>query len=110
MFLGVALGAFGAHALKDKVEPYLLEVYKTGVLYHMLHALGLFAVAWMSSLSQDPKIQWAGILLIAGIIFFSGSLYVMTLTGIRVFGAVTPIGGLCFLAAWMLIFASRIKF
>lgn len=110
MFLGVALGAFGAHSLKDKVEPYLLDVFKTGVLYHLIHALGLFTVAWLSSVYQDPKITWAGICLIAGIFLFSGSLYAMTLTGIRIFGAVTPIGGVCFLAAWVLIFFSRIKF
>ena len=72
MFIGVALGAFGAHALKGKVEPYLLDVFKTGVLYHLIHALGLFAVAWLSTISQDPKIAWAGILLIAGIVLFSG--------------------------------------
>lgn len=109
MFLGVALGAFGAHALKDKVDPYFLDVFKTGVLYHLIHALGLFAVGWLSSVSQDPKIMWAGIFLIAGIVLFSGSLYAMTLTGIRMFGAVTPFGGLCFLTAWVLILVGRIK-
>lgn len=108
MFLGVALGAFGAHALKGKVDLYFLDVFKTGVLYHMVHALGLFAVAWLSTISQDPKIMWAGILMILGIIFFSGSLYVMALTGIRAMGAVTPIGGLLFLAAWILIFMTKI--
>ena len=108
MFLGVALGAFGAHALKGKVDPYFLDVFKTGVLYHMVHALGLFAIAWLASISQDPKITWAGILMIAGIVLFSGSLYIMTITGIRALGAITPIGGLSFLAAWILIFISKL--
>lgn len=108
MFLGVMLGAFGAHALKGKVDPYLLDVFKTGVLYHMIHALGLFAVAWLSTITQDPKIAWAGILMIAGIVLFSGSLYAMTLTGIRPLGAITPLGGLSFLAAWILIFSLKI--
>ncbi len=107
MFTGVALGAFGAHALKGKVDPYLLDVFKTGVLYHLIHALGLFAVAWLSTHSQDPKIFWAGILMVAGIVLFSGSLYAMTLTGIRALGAVTPLGGLSFLAGWLLIFLSK---
>ena len=107
MFMGVALGAFGAHALKGKVDPYLLDVFKTGVLYHLIHALGLFAVAWLSTISQDPKIAWAGILLIAGIVLFSGSLYIMAFTGIRALGAITPFGGLAFLAGWVLILISK---
>ena len=108
MFLGVALGAFGAHALKGKVDPYFLDVFKTGVLYHMVHAMGLFAVAWLSSLSQDPKLFWAGVFLVAGIVLFSGSLYAMTLTGIRALGAITPLGGLSFLAAWILLLIIKI--
>lgn len=103
MFLAVGLGAFGAHALKGKVELYFMDVFKTGVLYHMIHALGLFVVAWLSTISQDPKVTWAGYLMIAGIVLFSGSLYAMTLTGLRPLGAITPLGGLCFLAAWVLI-------
>ena len=79
MFLGVALGAFGAHALRGKVDAYFLDVFKTGVLYHMIHALGLFAIAWLSTITQDPKIAWAGILMIAGIVLFSGSLYLLSL-------------------------------
>ena len=108
MFLGVTLGAFGAHALKGKVDEYFLDVFKTGVLYHMIHALGLFTVAWLSTTVSDPRIAWAGILMIAGIILFSGSLYIMTFTGIRAFGAVTPLGGLCFLAAWLILFLIKI--
>ncbi len=108
MFLGVALGAFGAHALKGKVEGYVLDVFKTGVLYHMIHALGIFAVAWLSTVSQDPKILWAGILMCSGILLFSGSLYIICFTGVRAFGAITPLGGLCFLAAWALLFTIKI--
>ena len=108
MFLGVAFGAFGAHALKGKVDPYLLDVFKTGVLYHMVHALGLFAVAWLSSLSQDPKLFWSGVCMVVGIILFSGSLYAMTLTGVRALGAITPLGGLSFLAGWLLIATAKI--
>jgi len=107
MFLGVALGAFGAHALRGKVDPYFLDVFKTGVLYHMIHALGLFVVAWLSTVTQDPKIVWAGILMITGILLFSGSLYIIVLSGIRAFGAITPLGGVCFLAAWVLLFLSK---
>lgn len=107
MLLAVGLGAFGAHALKGKIDPYYMDVFKTGVLYHMIHALGLFVVAWLSTISQDPKIVWSGYLMIAGIVLFSGSLYAMTLTGFRPLGAVTPFGGLSFLAAWILILISK---
>ncbi len=107
MFLAVGLGAFGAHALKGKVDPYFLDVFKTGVLYHMIHALGLFVVAWLSTISQDPKVTWAGYLMVVGIVLFSGSLYAMTLTGIRPLGAITPLGGLSFLAAWVLLFLAK---
>jgi len=103
MFLAVGLGAFGAHAIRGKISDYYLEVYKTAVLYQFIHALGLFAVAWLSGLSADPKIIWAGILMLAGIVIFSGSLYVLSLTGIKWLGAFTPIGGLCFLISWVLL-------
>jgi uncharacterized membrane protein YgdD (TMEM256/DUF423 family) len=108
MFLGVALGAFGAHALKGKLDAYALDVFKTGVLYQMIHALGLFAVAWLSTVVSDPRISWAGILMVAGILLFSGSLYIISFSGVKAFGAITPLGGLCFLAAWMLLFTSKI--
>lgn len=108
MFLAVALGAFGAHALKGKVTDYYLDVYKTAVLYHMVHALGLLAVAWVSTQTQDPKANFAGICMLAGIIIFSGSLYLLSVTGIKWLGAITPIGGLSFLAAWILLFLVKI--
>ncbi len=107
MFLAVGLGAFGAHALRGKLSDYSLDVYKTAVLYQFIHALGLFVVAWLSTISSDSKIGLAGFLMAAGIIIFSGSLYVLSLTGIKCFGALTPIGGLCFLAAWICLFFAK---
>ncbi len=109
MFLGVALGAFGAHALKAKMTEHYFEVYKTGVLYHLIHALGLFVVAWLSTRSSDPKIFFAGVMMVLGIILFSGSLYLLSTTGQKWLGAITPLGGLSFLAAWVLIFVSSLK-
>ncbi len=106
MFLGVTLGAFGSHALKSKLSDYGMEIYKIAVLYHMIHALGLFVVAWLSTQINDPKIGYAGVSFLCGILFFSGSLYVLAVTGVKGLGAITPIGGLSFLAGWMLIFLS----
>ncbi len=103
MFFGVVLGAFGSHALRGKISDYYLDVYKTGVLYHFIHALGLFVVAWVSTISQDPKVNLAGIFMVLGIIIFSGSLYVLSITGIKWLGAITPLGGLSFLVGWMLL-------
>ena len=107
-FSGVALGAFGAHALKPKMTEYYFEVYKTGVLYHLIHALGLFVIAWVSTQTTDPKVFWAGISMTAGIILFSGSLYVLSVTGIKWLGAITPLGGLAFLFAWLLLLVIKI--
>lgn len=105
MFLGVALGAFGAHALRLRLGEHYMEVYKTAVLYQFVHALGLFAVAWLSSQIQDPKINLGGWMFVLGIVLFSGSLYILSITQIKIFGAITPLGGLAFLAGWILIFA-----
>ena len=98
--LGVALGAFGAHLLKERLTPELLAIFEVGVRYQMYHAFGMLAVAW--ALSQFPGAASAapGWLFAAGTVIFSGSLYVMSLTGMRWLGAVTPLGGLCFLAGW----------
>ena len=101
LFAAVALGAFGAHALKAKLAPDLLPVYQTAVQYHFWHGLGLLAVGIL--LLQKPEsgaLVAAAWLLVAGIVLFSGSLYVLALTGIRGLGAATPIGGIAFLAAW----------
>lgn len=104
MFLAVMLGAFGAHALRNTLSPQAMEVYKTANFYHFIHALGLFVVAWMSTVIHDPKIAWAGVLLISGIILFSGSLYMLSLTGVKWLGVITPLGGLSFLTGWILLF------
>ena len=109
MFLGVALGAFGSHALKDKLTEYYLDVYKTAVTYHFIHALGLFVVAWLSTQFTDPKIHTAGIFLVVGIVLFSGSLYVLSITGIKWLGAITPLGGVSFLTGWVLLILANYK-
>lgn len=106
MFLGVALGAFGAHGLKDKLTPHSMDIFKTGVLYHFVHALALCAVAWLSTVLSDGKITWAGISFTAGIILFSGSLYALAVTGIKPLGMITPVGGAAFLLGWIFIFLS----
>jgi uncharacterized membrane protein YgdD (TMEM256/DUF423 family) len=99
-FLAVALGAFGAHALKERLSPEFLAIFETGVRYQMYHALGLFAVAWAASQFPGANVGASGWLFAAGTVIFSGSLYLLTLTGARWLGAVTPLGGLCFLAGW----------
>jgi uncharacterized membrane protein YgdD (TMEM256/DUF423 family) len=99
--LGVAAGAFGAHALKQRLSPELLQVFETGVRYQMYHAFGLLAVALAMNRWPNSTLQIAAWLFIAGIVLFSGSLYALCLSGIRVLGAITPIGGLCFLGGWV---------
>jgi uncharacterized membrane protein YgdD (TMEM256/DUF423 family) len=103
MFLAVALGAFGSHALRGKLTEYSLDVFKTAVLYHMIHAMGLFVVAWMDMQIQDVKITLAGSFMLAGIILFSGSLYLLAVTGHKWLGAITPLGGVSFLLAWVFL-------
>jgi uncharacterized membrane protein YgdD (TMEM256/DUF423 family) len=101
LFAAVALGAFGAHALKARLAPDLMPVYQTAVQYHFWHALGLLAVGIL--LLHKPEsgaLVAAAWLLAAGIVLFSGSLYLLALSGVRGLGAVTPIGGAAFLAAW----------
>jgi uncharacterized membrane protein YgdD (TMEM256/DUF423 family) len=99
--LGVVLGAFGAHGLKDRVAPDLLAIYETGVRYHLVHALGLLAVGWATERWPGPWATAAGWLFVAGIVVFSGSLYLLAVTGIRWLGAITPVGGLAFIAGWV---------
>ncbi len=94
-FCGVALGAFGAHALRERLSPELLAVFETAVRYQMFHALALLGVALLA-----PRASVAGWLFVAGTVLFSGSLYGLALSGSRWLGAVTPVGGLCFLAGW----------
>lgn len=110
-FLAVALGAFGAHGLEGKLEPKYMETWQTGVMYQMFHALGLIAVGIIAGkLNASPLVSWTGWLMLAGIILFSGSLYVLSLSGIKVLGAITPIGGVAFLAAWVLLIIAAVKY
>lgn len=102
-FLAVALGAFGAHALKTRLSPEMLNVFEVGVRYHFYHALALLAVAWACTRWPGSLTSASGWLFIAGIVIFSGSLYLLTFSGMRWFGAITPIGGLAFLAGWVLL-------
>ncbi|MFC0272410.1 DUF423 domain-containing protein [Metabacillus herbersteinensis] len=103
-FLAVALGAFGAHGLEGKVSEKYLKTWQTGVTYQMFHAGGLFVVALLfDKISQTGMLTAAGWLMFIGILLFSGSLYVLSVTGISVLGAITPIGGLAFLASWVLV-------
>ena len=98
--VGVIVGAFGAHGLRGRLSPADLEIFETGVRYHMYHALGLFAVAWAASRWPSGATTLAGWLLIVGIVIFSGSLYTLVLTGQRWLGAVTPVGGLALIVGW----------
>ena len=101
--LGVAIGAFGAHALRDRLAPDLLAIFETGVRYHFYHALALLAAAYAAGRWPEGSAGAAGWLFIAGIGLFSGSLYVLALTGVRWLGAITPLGGLAFIAGWALL-------
>jgi uncharacterized membrane protein YgdD (TMEM256/DUF423 family) len=100
-FIGVALGAFAAHGLKSRLTPELLATFEIGVRYQMYHAFALIAVAWACTRWPGTAVTVAGWLFLAGIVLFSGSLYVLALTGVRWLGAVAPVGGLAFLAAWL---------
>ena len=101
-FLAVAAGAFGAHGLKARLTPDLLAVFETGARYHMYHALGLLAVGLFAMHRPSGMITASGWAMLAGIVIFSGSLYALSLSGVRVLGAITPIGGVAFLAGWVL--------
>ncbi len=102
--LAVALGAFGAHALKEQLSPDMLANYKTGVQYHFYHALGLLAIGIIAThMPESNLLRWSGWLMFAGIIIFSGTLYILSITGIKWLGAITPIGGTAFIIAWLLL-------
>jgi len=102
--LAVMLGAFGAHALKSRLAPDLLAIYQTAVQYHFWHALGLLAVALLMLHFPDaPLLGWAAWLIVAGLVLFSGSLYLLARTGQRWLGAVTPLGGVAFIAGWLML-------
>jgi uncharacterized membrane protein YgdD (TMEM256/DUF423 family) len=100
-FLGVALGAFGAHALKSRLDPELLATFEVGVRYQMYHALALLAVGWAHTRWPGAVLTASGWLFVAGTLLFSGSLYALSLSGVRWLGAITPFGGLALLAGWL---------
>jgi len=106
MALAVGFGAFGAHGLKNIVTKDMLVIFHTGVEYQFYHALGLFCVAFVANFNDSKRVIFAGYSMIFGIVVFSGSLYIMTLTGIKILGAITPIGGVAFIAAWVLLAVS----
>jgi uncharacterized membrane protein YgdD (TMEM256/DUF423 family) len=102
--LGVILGAFGAHVLKNQLSTELLVIYHTAVNYHIYHALGLILIGILSSQPQtESLITWSGYCLLAGIVLFCGSLYLLSITGQRWLGAVTPFGGTAFILGWVLL-------
>ena len=105
MALAVAMGAFGAHGLRDKLDAYSMSVYEKAVFYHFVHALGILLVALLARTSAispagQTRVCW---LLLIGIVVFSGSLYALAVTGVRILGAITPIGGLAFIIGWIVL-------
>ncbi|MBI2940141.1 MAG: DUF423 domain-containing protein [Chloroflexi bacterium] len=108
-FLAVAAGAFGAHTIRDRVSPDLLGVFETAARYQFLHALGLLAVAWATTRYAPGLAAAAGWLFVAGTLLFSGSLYLLSLTGLRWLGAITPFGGAMFLLGWILLGVAALR-
>ena len=104
MSLGIVLGAFGAHALKSTMSEAGKTLWQTAVLYHVVHGLGLLAVGWLAALKpHEPLIDKAGWAFVLGIVLFSGSLYLLSVTGVKKLGLITPLGGLAFLFGWLLL-------
>jgi uncharacterized membrane protein YgdD (TMEM256/DUF423 family) len=109
-FLGVALGAFGAHGLKAVIPADRLAVYHTGVDYHLVHALAILLVAALADrLSNERLVRAVGWLFTSGIVIFSGSLYALAITNVKILGAITPLGGVCFLSGWALLAAATLR-
>ena len=107
---GVALGAFGAHGLRSLVTPERLAVFETGVRYHLVHAIAILAAAWAAHAApQAAGPRWAGALFALGVVVFSGSLYLLVWTGVTTWGAVTPFGGLAFIAGWIALASTRLE-
>jgi len=102
--LSVALGAFGAHALKTRVDSYYLEIFETAVKYQMYHGLALLALAFVATRFDGSWLRASGVLMILGIVVFSGSLYSLVFTGVKKWGMVTPIGGTFLIASWLILF------
>lgn len=110
MLLSVALGAFGAHGLKSKLSNDMLAIYQTGVHYQMIHALGLIFIAFLADkLPNSGLVTWSGWLLLIGIVIFSGSLYTLSISGVKVLGAITPIGGVAFIVGWLLLAIAALR-
>lgn len=110
--LAVALGAFGAHALKEKLSERYLAIWETAVQYQMFHAIGLLVIGVLvgtAILNATTQLNWAGYLILAGTIIFSGSLYALSLSGVGVLGAITPIGGVLFIAGWIMLIVATVK-
>ena len=108
-FIAVGAGAFGAHGLKTRLDANMLAVFETAVRYQMYHALALLAVAWAWTRWPGALVTASGMLFAAGIVVFSGSLYLLSLTGMRWLGAITPLGGLALLAGWLCLAWAAIK-
>jgi len=103
LLVGVGAGAFGAHALKRMLSVDMLQIWQTAVLYQLIHGLGMLAIAALATRFGSPLLSWAGALMFAGVVLFSGTLYVLALSGTKWLGAVTPIGGVLFIVAWALV-------
>jgi uncharacterized membrane protein YgdD (TMEM256/DUF423 family) len=108
MFFGVAAGAFGAHGLKNVLSEPMKAVFETGVRYHLVHGLALFVVAWIGTRTPSALVTVAGSCFVAGILLFSGSLYALSLSGIKGLGAITPAGGAAFLVGWVCLLVARL--
>jgi uncharacterized membrane protein YgdD (TMEM256/DUF423 family) len=110
MMLAVMLGAFGSHGLQGKITEKMLNAWNTGVHYHLIHAVGLLVIAFvLEKLGQPSLVIWAGWLIVAGTVLFSGSLYVLSVTGISKLGIITPFGGTAFIVGWVLLAIAALK-
>lgn len=107
--LAVTIGAFGAHGLKSHLSDAMLQTWKTGVEYHFYHALGLLLIGVLSVSMPTNLLNWSAFFLFTGIVFFSGSLYILAITEIKWIGAITPLGGISFIAGWVLLFVAVFK-
>ena len=107
--IAVGMGAFGAHGLKESLEPGLLAAYQTGAQYHLFHALGLLLIGVIARENRRAALSVSGWLLLGGIVLFSGSLYVLAITGERWLGMITPLGGTAFIAGWVLLAATMLR-
>jgi uncharacterized membrane protein YgdD (TMEM256/DUF423 family) len=102
-FLGIVAGAFAAHGLKGHLTAHQLDIWETGARYHLYQSLALLGVAWATTRWPGRAVDTAGWLFVAGVVLFSGSLYLLAVTDVKVLGAVTPLGGVCFLVGWALL-------